>query len=437
MRRRAWLMGGMATVGVSVATFASLFRREPISSAALQIDPAGVIDLPPGFSYRILSQRGDLMSDGFRTPGMPDGMACFQDEQNRWVLMRNHELPPRAFPLAAFRSGEEPEQSFDRRSIGGVSRMVIDPRSGSVVSSNLVLTGTNRNCAGGPSPWGWLSCEEDTAPGHGYVFLCSTSADRLQRPRPIPAYGRFNHEAVAVESTRKIAYLTEDREDSSFYRFIPHTSDRPFEGRFQAMAVNGETKFDTGAFPQRASLPVRWVDVTGQDSEHDDLRHRAQELGAAVVHRGEGIWYLNGQVFFTATSGGPNALGQVFRLRLGDDDRAEDRLELIAQSEASEALDMPDNLTVSPYGDLVLAEDGHGHQFLRLLSMDGRLRPLARNAISRSEFAGVCFSPDGAALFANIQGDGLTLMIEGPFEEYRADEEHRAEPERQLSEKSV
>jgi hypothetical protein len=30
----------------------------------------------------------------------------------------------------------------------------------------------------------------------------------------------------------------------------------------------------------------------------------------------------------------------------------------------------------------------------------------------------VCFSPDGRALFANLQGDDLTVVITGPFQQY-------------------
>jgi secreted PhoX family phosphatase len=43
--------------------------------------------------------------------------------------------------------------------------------------------------------------------------------------------------------------------------------------------------------------------------------------------------------------------------------------------------------------------------------------PFARNALSQTEMGGLCFSPDGGTLFANIQEEGLTLAIEGPFAE--------------------
>jgi hypothetical protein len=77
---------------------------------------------------------------------------------------------------------------------------------------------------------------------------------------------------------------------------------------------------------------------------------------------------------------------------------------------------MPDNITLAPWGELFLAEDSVlGQQHLRVLSRDGRVSDFGRNALSLSELAGVCFSPDGKTLFLNIYGDGLTLAVRGPF----------------------
>ncbi len=67
------------------------------------------------------------------------------------------------------------------------------------------------------------------------------------------------------------------------------------------------------------------------------------------------------------------------------------------------ALDGPDNITVSPYGGLVIAEDGEGVQHLFGATESGRTYPIARNELNigtaeepeYSEFTGVTFSPDG------------------------------------------
>ncbi|MGJ5977719.1 alkaline phosphatase PhoX [Streptomyces scabiei] len=87
------------------------------------------------------------------------------------------------------------------------------------------------------------------------------------------------------------------------------------------------------------------------------------------------------------------------------------------------AFDGPDNITVSPYGGIVLAEDGEGISHLFGATDSGRTYPIARNDLNigteeqpeYSEFAGVTFSPDGKTLYANIQTPGILLAITGPW----------------------
>ncbi len=145
---------------------------------SLETDPEEILDLPPGFSYVILDRRDEVMDDGYKVPGKPDGMACFLDADGRYVLMRNHELDDTDLLLSPYPDGvSAPDEAYDPAALGGVSRMVIDPYDLSIVWRNMVLVGTMSNCAGGPSPWGWLSCEADVSSSHGYVFLCDPTAE--------------------------------------------------------------------------------------------------------------------------------------------------------------------------------------------------------------------------------------------------------------------
>jgi secreted PhoX family phosphatase len=79
------------------------------------------------------------------------------------------------------------------------------------------------------------------------------------------------------------------------------------------------------------------------------------------------------------------------------------------------AFDGPDNITVSPYGGLILAEDGQGIQHLVGVSGDGRTFPLARNDVDDNEFTGPVYSPDRRVLFANLQDPGTMFAITGPW----------------------
>jgi secreted PhoX family phosphatase len=247
------------------------------------------------------------------------------------------------------------------------------------------------------------------------VLVCPTDADRVRMPQRVVGYGRFEHEAATVDPATMIAYLTEDKGDSCFYRFEPTRPDAPFAGKLQALRVVGRDRFQTGTGNRVGdSWAIDWVDVDQPDPGPSDptTRSQGQSRGAAIVVRGEGLWIHDGSVYFVSTSGGPVAGGQIFRLDPRGDGGT---LTLIAQSASRDVLDKPDNQTVAPWDDIVVAEDGSGEQFLRIVHPDGSITDFARNAGSASEFAGVCFSPDGKALFVNIQGDGLTLVITGPF----------------------
>ena len=52
------------------------YRNEVAGFGPLRRDPAGILDLPEGFSYRVISSAGEAMDDGFITPDKFDGMAA-------------------------------------------------------------------------------------------------------------------------------------------------------------------------------------------------------------------------------------------------------------------------------------------------------------------------------------------------------------------------
>jgi secreted PhoX family phosphatase len=376
-------------------------------------DPDGILDLPPDFAYRILQRTGDPMSDGFLVPGRPDGMYCVAGEGDTLVLLRNQENRDGYGDFDAYTPEQGvPEQAYDRLSPGGVTRVVLDGKSLELKSSNLVLTGTSWNCASGPSPWGFLTCEETTAEDHGFVFLCPWDASSVQAPQRIDGYGRYRHEAAAIDPETAIAYLTEDQPSAGFYRFVPHAKDKPFEGVLQALAVRGRPGFDTGGQRVGERVDVEWIDIENPTPALDTVRSDAQAKGAARFQRTEGIYFAGGEIFLCATTGGPGAWGHVLRL-----DVREQTLEVIAESGTPDLMSGPDNVCVSPHGVLYIAEDGVRDRHVRRVTLDGEVMPFARNALSQTEMGGLCFSPDGATLFANIQEHGLTLAIQGPFAE--------------------
>ncbi len=412
-------------------------------------DPNKILDLPQGFSYQIISRAGEQMTDGLFVPAAHDGMAAFPGPDGLTLLVRNHEVNLNADPhRGPFGPRNErlsqisQDDLYDAGSsgepcLGGTTTLVYDTRSQRLESHHLSLIGTIRNCAGGPTPWNsWITCEETTvragdpcAHDHGYNFEVPASATPgLARPVPLKAMGRFNHEAVAVDPASGIVYQTEDTGDSLIYRFIPNTPGQLAEGgRLQALCIADQASLDTRNWDEQTVttgtvLTTRWIDLDDVEAPDNDLRLRGFDQGAARFARGEGMWYGNEAVYFACTNGGVEKRGQIWRYipspaeGTADETTTPGTLELFVEPNHPGLVDNADNLTVTPWGDLILCEDGSGDQFLVGITPEGTVYKFAHNAVSNSEFAGATFSPDGSTLFVNIQGDGITLAITGPWQ---------------------
>jgi secreted PhoX family phosphatase len=409
-------------------------------------DPAGILSLPKGFSYKIVAQSGaTLLDSGEPTPDDPDGTAAFlRKGGNGTILVNNHEIGGgEAFGVPAV-----PGFTYDPLAGGGTTNIEVD-HDGNRVREYVSLAGTHNNCAGGRSPWNtWLTCEEtEGSPAgstlrHGYVFEVNPyDQDANRDPKPIKALGRFAHESLAIDPRTHTFYLTEDASGPNglLYRWTPPREALPLgkgvlrtlpddAGTLEAMQAftkRGEPVADLSVFTQPGTrLKIRWVPVPDRDAATVSTRN---QFGATPVTRSrklEGMWWGDEGAYFVASfarnTDGSAAQhdGQVWFI-----DPEEGRIELkiwfaYTPADQDNDPDGPDNITVSPFGGLILAEDGEGASHLVGATDDGETYFFARNEIEgQSEFTGPTFSKNRKILFANVQSPGHVFAIQGPFRE--------------------
>jgi secreted PhoX family phosphatase len=399
-----------------------------------------LLDLPAGFSYQVISRTGERMSDGFLVPGAHDGMAAFPGPQGRTLIVRNHELSAGDLNTGPFGAGNtlasklQSASFYDAGIPGGTTTLIYDTKNQRLDQHYLSLVGTVRNCSGGPTPWNtWISCEETVqkADGahhrdHGYNFEVP-AAGPLAEPVPLKEMGRFNHEAVAIDPETGIVYQTEDRDNGLIYRFIPNRrGSLRLGGRLEALKVRDFAGVNTSNRPNARfrtgqRLEVEWVPLRDVESPRDDLRLQGHTLGAATFDRGEGMWHGRDGIYFACTAGGPAQVGQVWRYvpsrREGtrEEQGSPGTLELFIEPNNASILENIDNLTIAPWGDIFLCEDGPDVNRVVGITPGGQPFEFARNVLNDSELAGAAFSPDGTTMFVNIQDPGITLAITGPW----------------------
>jgi secreted PhoX family phosphatase len=339
---------------------------------ALKPADANGIMLPQDFASRVIARSTKAVrGTSYRWHGAPDGGACFADGRG-WIYVSNAELGSGA---------------------GGVSAVRFSS-TGAITGAYRILSGTNRNCAGGTTPWGtWLSCEEVD---RGYVYETDPFGVKAAVRRP--ALGRFKHEAAAASPNRKVVYLTEDEKDGCFYRFEPTTWGDLSTGTLQVAEVN------SGA--------VTWVRVP--DPAASSTRTRYQVSTAAKFTGGEGAFYRNGTCYFTTK--GDN--------RVWAYDENSSTLAIVYDDAltASPPLTGVDNITGAAVGDLYVAEDG-GNMEICIITPNDVVAPFLRvTGQSSSELAGVAFNPAGKRLYFSSQrgttgssSGGITYEIRGPF----------------------
>ena len=392
-----WLLG----CGDGSASGSSGDPEAPVSPQS-QIPSLGPLDdipdanglkLPDGFTSRVVARSGQRPVDvsNYVWHAAPDGGAIFPADDGGWVYVSNSEV------------------SLPR---GGVGALRFSAE-GEVIDAYSILQGTNRNCAGGPTPWGtWLSCEEDFTAGRGRVYECDPMG--LEAAVAYPGMGLFVHEAAAVDPATHQIYQTEDRSDGGFYRFSP--ADPMLGGRPDLGAGTLEIAVvaDFAAVLDGGSSAVAWEPIPLPAPLPSQPSTRRQVPGWTRFNGGEGTWYGEGFVYFSTKND-----HRIWAYETGTAS-----LSLVYDRDGfgeGAILSEPDNVVVSQGGDVLVAED-HGDMQIVAITPDGELVPVVQ-AVGHdfSEMAGPVFDPSGTRLYFSSQrgegttGIGITYEITGPF----------------------
>ena len=367
------LMGGGMLLPVACS------RRIEPGGRLLPSDANG-LRLPAGFTSRIVAVSGEVVPGTNHVwHSAPDGGATFETDDGGWIYVSNAEIS---------------------RGGGGAGAIRFAP-DGSVTDAYSILHGTDRNCAGGRTPWNtWLSCEEVD---RGEVYECDPFVPGSQGIVR-PALGAFKHEAAAVDPTRRHIYLTEDERDGLLYRFIYPKPGSLASGVLEAAQILDPE--DQGEIRPGDVRSIVWHPVS--DPSASARATRRQVASATPFDGGEGCDFMDGIVVFS-TKGDD----RVWRL-----DTESNQIEILYDRATSPTplLSNVDNVLSVPGGDVFVAEDPGDLQIVAL-STSGEVTPIVQVTDAfGSEITGPALSPDGKRLYFSSQRfPGKTYEVSGPF----------------------
>jgi uncharacterized protein len=275
---------------------------------------------------------------------------------------------------------------------GGVYGLEFD-REGRVRKYTTLLTGTDRNCNGGRTPWEtWVSCEE--VPG-GQCWQVDPTGRREPQRTILGGADGGQFEAFAYDARNSSAlsfFVTEDAMDGALRRYRP-----PVGTPMGWKMLHGTTGGKMDYLELLPNQRYRWTKSLsrGQSSAEKDFPNA------------EGIAVRKGKLYFVS-----KATKQMFTLDLNK------RTYEVVSTTTSTSLPgggrlgaQPDHLIVRPQSGLILlTEDGGSTPGLFAYDGSEYLSYFESN-YSGDEVVGIAFSPDRKYMLVGIQDVGLLWQV--------------------------
>ncbi len=316
------------------------------------------------FEYKIIAESNKKpLYNSIKYHLNPDGAGIIKSKNSGWFYLSNCES-----------------------SNGGVGSLEFNSK-GKLINYEMILENTIRNCAGGVTPWNtWLSCEEYD---NGIVWECDPNTKEIKKHIGM---GIFSHEAAAVDPKTNIIYLTEDDENGLIYRYLQ-------SGELEAACYGNNDE-------------VIWKKINPLKKPN-----KYQVKDGIKNNKWEGcVYHPDGFIYFVESRKG------IYRYNI-----KKNTLILFYESESisinPEKLNSPDNIAITPNGNLIVSEDPGYNEYLELWIINHNdkssypfLRVYNHNS---SELTGMAFSPDNKRMYFSSQrgsnGNGITYEVNGDF----------------------
>src|SRR5215211_3235397 len=348
---------------------------EPLDGAYLTITP--------------LLTTGEMVGD-YQMAGVPDGLGAFRQGDNL-ILFMNHEL-----------SAADDGNLSDSR----VSRLVLDPETGAVLSGSYVITGDegywslcSASLAGpkvGFDAPVFLTGEESTDGPHGGMALAISGLGG--RVTELPWLGKFAHENQVVVpgfEGKTVVLATEDNsEGSQLYMYVADSPADFLAGNGQLYVFKADDATGTADIAKGDNLTGSFIPVDQADNvDAATLETKVRGDGAFTFIRLEDLTYdrtYPNTIYFTdtgddaapnlAADGTPLSLnGRLYQMTLDPaDPTTVTGLTVLLDGDDGDDIHNPDNLDADAYS-IMLQEDtsaGVG-RILGYSIADGTVTPVA------------------------------------------------------------